>query len=248
MPSPKCKHGRRRNQCKDCGGGSICQHGRRRNQCKDCGGSGICQHGRVRSRCKDCGGSGICQHGRRRGRCKDCGGSGICQHGRIRSTCKDCGGSGICQHGRRRSACKDCGGSGICQHGQIRSRCKDCGEDEEKMETPSRPPKRARVSRTTPPAALATASAALPAFTPNTAGAYQPRLPSPHPPRRGPPAAFAATSLDFQVGESLEVEWNGTHYAAVVLSTTFDGHLNVKYESDQSKESGVEPVRGARGE
>ena len=154
-----------------------------------------------------------------------------------------------CEHGRQRSQCKDCGGSGICQHGRRRSRCKECGGDEEKMETPSRPPKRARVSRTTPPAAVATASAALPAFTPNTAGAYQPRLPSPHPPRRGPPAAFAATSLDFQVGESLEVEWNGTHYAAVVLSTTFDGHLNVKYESDQSKESGVEPsrVRRARG-
>jgi len=62
------------------------------------------------------------------------------------------------------------------------------------------------------------------------------------------PSVTNDTTRRRQVGESLEVEWNGTHYAAVVLSTTFDGHLNLKYDSDQSKESGVEPVRGARGE
>ena len=99
MPSKKktgrqhCQHGRRRSECKDCGGGSVCQHGRRRSQCKDCGGSSICQHGRQMSRCKDCGGSSVCQHGRQRRQCKDCGGGSICQHGRQRSVCKDCGGS-----------------------------------------------------------------------------------------------------------------------------------------------------------
>tara|TARA_B100000780_G_scaffold182150_1_gene127813 strand:+ start:453 stop:704 length:252 start_codon:yes stop_codon:yes gene_type:complete len=34
-----CPHGRRRSECKECGGGSICEHGRVRNKCKDCGGS-----------------------------------------------------------------------------------------------------------------------------------------------------------------------------------------------------------------
>ncbi len=68
----KCAHGRRRSQCKDCGGGGVCAHARRRNECKDCGGSGICGHGRRRSQCKVCGGSGICEHGRRRSQCKDC--------------------------------------------------------------------------------------------------------------------------------------------------------------------------------
>ena len=79
-----------------------CEHGRRRYQCKECGGSGICEHGRRRERCKECGGSGICEHGRERRCCKECGGSGICEHGRQRSWCKECGGSGICEHGRQR--------------------------------------------------------------------------------------------------------------------------------------------------
>ena len=51
-----CQHGKRRNQCKECGGASICVHGRQRNRCKECGGSSICEHGRRRSRCKECGG------------------------------------------------------------------------------------------------------------------------------------------------------------------------------------------------
>merc|ERR1712166_1624078 len=92
------------------GKSSKCQHGRRRSQCKECGGSNICQHGRRRSQCKECGGSSICQHGRRRSVCKECGGGGICQHGRIRSECKECGGSSICQHRRQRSQCSECKG------------------------------------------------------------------------------------------------------------------------------------------
>jgi hypothetical protein len=50
----RCLHGRRRTECKDCGGSSICTHGRVKNKCKDCGGGGICTHGRERSVCKDC--------------------------------------------------------------------------------------------------------------------------------------------------------------------------------------------------
>ena len=40
MGNKKCEHGRRRTECKDCGGSSICEHGRQRSRCKDCGGGG----------------------------------------------------------------------------------------------------------------------------------------------------------------------------------------------------------------
>ena len=50
----KCKHGRQRWVCKECGGGGICEHGRVRSVCKECGGGSICEHGRVRSACKEC--------------------------------------------------------------------------------------------------------------------------------------------------------------------------------------------------
>ena len=101
-----CEHGvKYRSKCKVC---SACPHGRRRSECKECGGSEICEHGRRRSQCKECGGASICEHGRRRSACKECGGSGICEHGRQRSKCKECGGSGICEHGRQRFRCKEC--------------------------------------------------------------------------------------------------------------------------------------------
>ena len=35
----------------------ICEHGRKRSQCKECGGAGICEHGRKRSYCKEAAGS-----------------------------------------------------------------------------------------------------------------------------------------------------------------------------------------------
>ena len=50
----KCPHGKRKSQCKDCGGASICEHGRRKSRCKDCVGASICEHGRRKSTCKDC--------------------------------------------------------------------------------------------------------------------------------------------------------------------------------------------------
>ena len=47
-----CEHGvKYRSKCKVC---SACPHGKRRSQCKECGGGSICEHGRIRSRCKDC--------------------------------------------------------------------------------------------------------------------------------------------------------------------------------------------------
>ena len=66
-----CEHGvKKRSNCKVC---SACPHGRRRRDCKECGGSQICEHGRQRHVCKECGGSQICEHGRRRSTCKECG-------------------------------------------------------------------------------------------------------------------------------------------------------------------------------
>ena len=68
-----CEHGvKYRSQCKVC---NACPHGRRRRECKECGGSSICEHGRQRYVCKECDGKGICEHGRERRRCKECGGS-----------------------------------------------------------------------------------------------------------------------------------------------------------------------------
>ena len=65
-----CEHGvRPRSQCKVC---RKCEHGRRRTNCKECGGGSICEHGRERSKCKECGGSQICEHGRERCKCKEC--------------------------------------------------------------------------------------------------------------------------------------------------------------------------------
>jgi len=104
-----CEHGvKYRSNCKVC---SACPHGRRRYDCKECGGKGTCEHGRKHSKCKECGGSEICEHGRERTRCKECGGSQICEHGRVRCKCKECGGASICEHGRKRYRCKDCRGN-----------------------------------------------------------------------------------------------------------------------------------------
>ena len=65
-----CEHGvKYRSNCKVC---SACPHGKRRRQCKECGGSQICEHGRQRSQCKKCGGGSICEHDRIRSRCKEC--------------------------------------------------------------------------------------------------------------------------------------------------------------------------------
>ena len=91
------KAGKIRKTCKSCLERSKtnrektkCQQGKRRSQCKVCGGRQICQHGRERSTCKDYLGASICKHGKRRLRCRDCGGSQICEHSKIRSLFKDC--------------------------------------------------------------------------------------------------------------------------------------------------------------
>ena len=39
----KCEHGRRKSQCRDCGGSSFCEHDKRKSQCKMCGGTSLCK-------------------------------------------------------------------------------------------------------------------------------------------------------------------------------------------------------------
>jgi hypothetical protein len=126
-PRKKCEHGRRKSQCRDCGGGSFCEHKRRKSRCRDCGGASFCEHVRIKSKCKNCKGSSICEHNRQKSACKNCRGSSICEHNRQRSTCKNCKGSSICEHNRRKSTCKNCRGSSICEHEREKSRCKKCG-------------------------------------------------------------------------------------------------------------------------
>jgi len=123
----KCEHGKRKSQCKECGGSQICEHGKQKSICKECGGSAFCEHGREKRYCKECGGSEICEHGKRKSYCKECGGSAFCEHGKRKSRCKECGGSEICEHGKQKSICKECGGSAFCEHGKFKSRCKECG-------------------------------------------------------------------------------------------------------------------------
>ena len=56
-----CEHGRRKSECKFCGGSEVCQHMRRRRSCKDCHGSQFCIHGKIRQVCKPCGGKRVCK-------------------------------------------------------------------------------------------------------------------------------------------------------------------------------------------
>lgn len=104
----KCDHGKRKSDCKECGGSSLCEHDRRKTQCKDCKGGSICEHGRQRVKCRECGGSAICGHNIERTKCKECGGGSICSHNRQRIICKECGGSAICEHKKQKRNCKEC--------------------------------------------------------------------------------------------------------------------------------------------
>ena len=86
----KCKHGRPKGNCIECGGGSMCEHGKLKYRCVDCGGSSICEHGRRKDSCVDCGGSQICEHNRRKNRCVQCGGVSICKHHIRKDNCQIC--------------------------------------------------------------------------------------------------------------------------------------------------------------
>ena len=86
MTSRFCEHGRRRDYCKDCGGGGICMHGIQKNYCKPCRGSRICEHGREKRFCRNCGGIGICEHDHEIRICKRCRNE-FCEKHATRSAC-----------------------------------------------------------------------------------------------------------------------------------------------------------------
>jgi hypothetical protein len=107
--NPSCPHGRRKDRCKQCGGGwSFCGHGRRRWECRDCGGSSICPHNRRRARCRDCGGASICEHGRDKWTCRACGGRGLYSQARRRTKCRVCCRRFSSAQGCQHETCKKC--------------------------------------------------------------------------------------------------------------------------------------------
>ena len=106
--SRNCEHGKRKIQCKECGGSSFCMHDKRKTQCKECSGSSFCIHEKRKSICKECGGSSFCIHEKRKSICKECGGSSVCIHDKRKTQCKECGGSSFCLHEKRKTQCKEC--------------------------------------------------------------------------------------------------------------------------------------------
>jgi hypothetical protein len=109
-----CTHGRRKTQCRQCGGGSVCTHGREKSKCRDCKGSSFCMHDKMRSHCRDCKGSAFCMHGRQKSQCRECGGRSFCTHNRIKRQCRECNGVEFCVHDKLKRRCSECGGSQIC--------------------------------------------------------------------------------------------------------------------------------------
>ena len=67
-----------------------CKHGKNKSVCRECGGSSICEHDKIRTTCKECKGGAICEHNKERSKCKECKGGGICIHQKIKSKCKEC--------------------------------------------------------------------------------------------------------------------------------------------------------------
>lgn len=50
----RCKHGKQRTRCLECGGSSLCIHKIERYYCRLCMGSGICKHKKNKRVCKLC--------------------------------------------------------------------------------------------------------------------------------------------------------------------------------------------------
>ena len=143
--------------CKVC---SACPHGKKRSECKECGGASICEHGRVRSKCKGTVGlksasTVVSAPGARRAVVVESASTvvgaliarravGVKSASTVVSalsarnaaglksastvvsadSCKECGGASICEHGRQHR-CKECGGAQSAS--TVVSKCKECG-------------------------------------------------------------------------------------------------------------------------
>jgi hypothetical protein len=141
----KCPHGKRKNDCVECGGSSICEHKKRKFNCKECGGGAYCVHGKRKENCIECCATNFCIHKKRKNKCAECDGSYLCIHKKYKNSCVECkgslicihekrkndcvicSGSSICPHKKRKFNCKECGGGNFCTHGKAKSRCKECG-------------------------------------------------------------------------------------------------------------------------
>ena len=73
----KCKHGKQKAQCRECGGTSFCKHSIQKTTCRDplCGGGGsFCTHNELRAYCRDSeckGGTAYCEHNIQRSKCRN---------------------------------------------------------------------------------------------------------------------------------------------------------------------------------
>ena len=56
MSEKRCIHGRRKRQCRNCGGSSTCPHASQKLHCLVCRPDRACDHGRIAKDCKECGG------------------------------------------------------------------------------------------------------------------------------------------------------------------------------------------------
>ena len=56
----KCRHGKRRHNCRECTPKRICPHGKWHQHCRECGGSAFCECGIRRTHCPKHGGSALC--------------------------------------------------------------------------------------------------------------------------------------------------------------------------------------------
>lgn len=102
-----------------------CRHGREKDNCRECNGKNICRHDRIKHQCIECGGNQICKHDKRESTCKKCKGTQVCKHGGFKHNCKICG-TAICKHGIQKHYCKKCLGTSICKHNTQIHQCKKC--------------------------------------------------------------------------------------------------------------------------
>ena len=122
----QCKHGKRKEYCRECDGSAFCKHNKQKNFCRECGGSAFCKHNKHKNYCRECDGSAFCKHNKQKNRCRDCKGSSICKHNKQKNRCRDCKGSSICKHNKLKYYCRECKGSSICKHNKQKRQCREC--------------------------------------------------------------------------------------------------------------------------
>ena len=89
-----CCHFKQRAMCREgCGGVFICKHGRRKNSCREeeCGnGSLFCEHNKHRHNCRICSPHLYCEHNRQKYNCWDCYPDKFCEHHKRLGKCAKC--------------------------------------------------------------------------------------------------------------------------------------------------------------